>query len=471
MSSSKAWLIGKHVRHPQFGAGEVVEIRYGGLHARVSFHTGFTAWVRSQDLEFIFEDEPSHDIPEIHDEFSFYRLLETLKLGIVPASEITHFTFGRKEVIRTFERMMERVERGGGVFLLEGPYGSGKTHMLHCLSAQALQQGFAVMLAELDPFDVTPSRPKRVYRALVHELMWPESEHTIGTIHTILHKIREGEVLIPSGHAYFDRYDAIIKNLADGSTEWLDAWILGEPLDRSFLNSLKLYKLPVFLEHSTAVDHLTYLLSGWARIFKSIGLKGLIIFLDEAETAQHMHQAWERHRSTSTLQGLFHMGYNADGIDTVEGLYNDSYHQAYFDQYGRIHSGVRPLPYAYSKPTYMGIVVSVTPSLTTWYQNIVQSIHPEDRVVLWPLSDTDYYAILQYLIRIAHSLQPGIPDDEPFIRHIFENLKKNLWKHSETPPPRIFLKAAAELISYMLHTPSFHPHQINIPFERIYSNI
>ncbi|MBM4396457.1 MAG: ATP-binding protein, partial [Deltaproteobacteria bacterium] len=92
-------------------------------------------------------------------------VLESFRLGIVPASQIVQWTVGREEevaAIRTFLR-----DHAEGAVLVEGAYGAGKSHLLRYLEQDAAAAGYAVAAAGFDPSEATAAFPKKAWRRIV----------------------------------------------------------------------------------------------------------------------------------------------------------------------------------------------------------------------------------------------------------------------------------------------------------------
>jgi chromosomal replication initiation ATPase DnaA len=107
------------------------------------------------------------------------RGIEAFRLGIVPHQDVESFTFGREKPIAVLDEALANLARGqGDVFMVEGDYGSGKTHLLEYVHHRALASGMATSLVQFDPAEVSPHRPKRVYREIVHNLRYIKTRPT-----------------------------------------------------------------------------------------------------------------------------------------------------------------------------------------------------------------------------------------------------------------------------------------------------
>jgi hypothetical protein len=109
------------------------------------------------------------------------RTLEAMRLGVVPYANLEAYSVGRTTEMQLVESDLEKTRMGqGGVRAFLGDYGLGKTHLLELIAHRALASNFLVMQVVLDAEDHAPSHPRRVYRALVRSLRYPDHPETSG---------------------------------------------------------------------------------------------------------------------------------------------------------------------------------------------------------------------------------------------------------------------------------------------------
>jgi hypothetical protein len=92
-------------------------------------------------------------------------LIESFRLGIVPERLVTEWTVGREDEVTYIRNWLELESEG--TMVLEGAYGSGKSHLLLYLREKALEMGYAVAYAGFDPSEASAAFPKRTYRKIV----------------------------------------------------------------------------------------------------------------------------------------------------------------------------------------------------------------------------------------------------------------------------------------------------------------
>ncbi len=158
----------KLVTHNIFGEGIVLETRWNGTETRVKFINGLNLWLPTKWLKPIrLIDEEEIKL----DEISSKRILEAFRMGIVPHQDIELFTFGRENEIEILKRGLNNLKNGiSDVCVIEGSYGSGKSHLLEYFRHLALKEGFATTYCELHVQETPPFRPKKVYHELVYNL-------------------------------------------------------------------------------------------------------------------------------------------------------------------------------------------------------------------------------------------------------------------------------------------------------------
>ncbi|MFB6263712.1 MAG: BREX system ATP-binding domain-containing protein [Bradymonadaceae bacterium] len=183
------------VHHPEYGEGEVVTYRRNGRVAIVDFDSRpMPTHVSTRELIEVDGDEPGEAdrSPSLlerggparegtRDRARSSRVLEAMRLGVVPDSNLDLYTVGRDVELSQIEADLSRVQSSGGaVRAFLGDYGTGKTHLLRTVRERALDEGYLVADVTLDPRETPPSHPKRVYRAIVESLTYPDQPDADG---------------------------------------------------------------------------------------------------------------------------------------------------------------------------------------------------------------------------------------------------------------------------------------------------
>jgi hypothetical protein len=268
--------------------------------------------------------------------------LEAMRLGVVPETDLSAYTVGRDGALAAVDADLELVEaRGGAVRAFIGDYGSGKTHALELTMQRALSKGYLTAIVTLDPNEAAPSHPKRVYRALMRTLRYPDrpSEEGAG-IRPLLdaaidcptaleafgvgrsQSARSDESLAADEHLYLTPALTYHQNLGQAksragtkqgnaakngkaakrvkagqqeellqsASELLTDWLEGHPtISNQEIHSRltgvsgkhpRLYSLCDYRPWARIYG---YLLSGVSTLARAVGYAGLVVLLDEAE--------------------------------------------------------------------------------------------------------------------------------------------------------------------------------------------
>lgn len=439
------------VLHPFFGRGEVLGERWNGQELLVHFRIGITVWIPVSRLSIerrrVIKPAIVKGPPKIGD-YEKREMLEAFKLGIVPHKSVLDFTYGREEEIKNIKNALLRAEKeGGGCVILEGEYGAGKTHFLDYIYLYALNMGFAVCRAALDPFDVTPYKPKRVYREFTSSFLYKDGKKK--NFRDFVSKV------IKRGILENNRFFFALEGVDMDENLW--SWIEGETDPRWWLSkNKKTRRLPLLPSFSTAADNYCYILSslGWA--LRKTGKKGLVILMDEAETLFHL---WWRtvsvEKGINLLRGLALTALNRLP-DNIEGkISKDDGIDAIVEDLGNIriiHRGIKSCmtPYIYRKPSGIFLVLAFTPTVASIYRNDILELL--DRGVgfisLKRLPKSAYNEMFYKFVDIYRASFSTVSISEKRV----EELKRILLPFSERGV-RTFLKATVDALDIIRHYP------------------
>ncbi|MDH4211807.1 MAG: ATP-binding protein [candidate division WOR-3 bacterium] len=331
------------VAHPIFGEGVVEASRWEGAELRVKFRSGLELWLPAKWFRPI-------TVKHIKlDQISSKRLLEAFRLGIVPHQDIEYFTFGRGYELSELEQGLKALKEGSGnVYLVEGGYGSGKTHLLEYMHHLCLKYGFVTTYCELSVQETPMYRPKRVYRELVHNLRYIK-EGSEYRFRDLLRMVASIEI---RDHCFLTPVLRYVKNLEDDTLKNEVFWQLieGESTKDYATDPLSPFrvrgghKIPALYDYSTATDYYTYIISGLSHLVYEVGLGGLVIILDEVETIAHIWNYIEYSRGLNFLEGLIQAALDNDGLKVIDKRL--------------LHNRVRPTPYVYPDPHILLILAS-----------------------------------------------------------------------------------------------------------------
>jgi len=254
---------------------------------------------------------PAHLRPA--DRFDLWQTIEALRLGVVPRHRTQDYTVGRAKELAKLESMLTE---GRGLRLLWGEYGAGKTHLLDVMESTALRLGYATARAVLDPRDVPPSHPLRLYRALAAGLRYPdEAAEGIGPL---FHRLGESAAHLDPASERFSRFlspalfaqhhatpetAALAREYVEGHPS--DHEKLQRRLERAKWAGPGLLATSDFRTYGRVYVHLIGSLSVWLR---DAGWRGLVLLLDEVEyvdslDSEHLRLATDvlKHFAAATL--------------------------------------------------------------------------------------------------------------------------------------------------------------------------
>jgi len=333
------------VAHPIFGEGIVEATRWDGAELRVKFRSGLELWLPAKWFRPIAAKHIKLD------RISSKRLLEAFRLGIVPHQDIEYFTFGRGFELSEIEGGLKRLQHGtGDVYLVEGGYGSGKTHLLEYVHHLSVKYGFVTMYCELNVQETPLYRPKRVYRELVHNLRYIKrsSEYRYRDL------LKEGTRLTISDHCFLTPVLRYLRSLEDTDTEnevfW--QWVEGESTKEYAIDPRSPFRvrggqrIPALYDYSTAADYYSYILSGLSALANKSGFGGIVIILDEVETITHIWEYDLYNRGLNFLEGLIQAAFDNENLKRLDNR--------------MLHNRVRPTPYIY-RDSHILLILASTP--------------------------------------------------------------------------------------------------------------
>lgn len=333
------------VDHPLHGPGRVVAYQRGGRLALVEFKSlRLPTLVPVRELVGTTDIlPPTHMLPVkqpvliqgSHDRDFAARALEAMRLGVVPDHDLSTYTVGRRRELEQVDADLQHTEaEGGQVRAFLADYGVGKTHLLEMISQRALAAGYLTANVVLDAAAVAPSHPKRVYRALIRSLKYPDRPLEEGCgLAPLLDRAAQSESVLRNfgvdstatnvslspedeggddkTHLYLTPAIAYMRALADDNLslhlsdklatddpdafaeyarEQLLDWIEGHPTTSSITINEELKALPGRLPHIYSMSDYrpwariySYIISGISTLARQLGYAGLVVLIDEAE--------------------------------------------------------------------------------------------------------------------------------------------------------------------------------------------
>lgn len=436
---------GAEVMHPRWHRGIVVDTRHKGFEVLVRFGRD-SQWVRATELSTTArEKRPVQEIARVRTARlarervdnpqkiqDLRALFEAFRLGIVPHGAIVDWTFGRDREVEAIKAWLG--DQGYGSLVLEGAYGTGKTHLLEVLYAKAIEMGYAVTRIGFDPSEAPAAFPKRVYRRAIRALRVPIDGRVVGFREALREAALRGDELL-EGHPFLG--DAMARVRAGTITD--PQWEELEGRDSGAGLTTGLY------DYTTSANIYCNILSGLGNLFvRGLGTLGFLLLLDEVETAQTWLYHYHWRRGLNFFQGLsLTANDHPELLDEVVEKRKTAHRGA---ETGLVYSGHNPVPYLWSLPSYLKVVFAITPGAFT---KRFLDWHPEQPIVTLSSLPADSLGALFERLADAYELVHGATLD----RKGRDMLRSVAQRRSQDGTTRVTIKAMIEGLDFV----RFHP--------------
>lgn len=299
---------GQRLVHPAHGPGVVLRVLDGGARLLVAFPSrNNVPWlVRAAELPDDGPASPPAAAAEALRAADARAALEALRLGVVPRVGLGALTVGR-DAERA--RIGGLLDAGRGALAVLGPYGAGKSQLLEIARADAITRGWAVAGLSFDAIERPPTHPLRLYAALMADLRVPGSAEP-GLL-PLLRQLGPRPALLggPLTHRWLSaalwatcRAEGSLSAPARGAAgaegalsadliDFVEARSHHDPgalaarLHRAGYRGPRPLGLP---DYRTFGQIMAHLLSGLAAWCAAAGHRGLVLLLDEAESAARL---------------------------------------------------------------------------------------------------------------------------------------------------------------------------------------
>lgn len=468
---------GQRVSHRRYGEGKVTEQRHGGYEVMVHFDSELRLWLRASELKALTERSasPQNTLLEeteaildriMGSDFQKSRELkspdrvrsaqlksrasndpklrdarlaiEAFRLGIVPEHAVRAWTVGRDLEIGKIKTWLG--DASSGTLVIEGAYGSGKSHALAVLCAEALDQNWGVASVGIDPTDAPAGFPKRVYRHAIRTLRVPVDDEILG-FDVLLERLCAMDPEPILDHSIWNRVHQLWNQKPKLRPHVL-AYLKGRPTKR------RLSGLPNLPDHTTAANVYCYLLSGlsvW--ITENFGIQGMLMLIDEAEMSRTCRYSYEWSRGVNFFNGL---GWMADDDDVLEDEVIEKLDCFRGERSGLVYSGFLKVPYIYRIPCRFKAVFAFTPGYTRFFHHV----HTDNLVTLDLPAKED---LLKLFDRLADSYAAlyDLDTKSPAIREA-AGVISGTYSHSF----RYLIKGFVELLDHRRFYPDEHPETL-----------
>jgi len=425
----------KETLHSRYGAGRVVGERYGGFEKRVLFRNGLERWIRLDDLKDVNRRRPEslttpkfQHIPD--EELSARQLIEAFRLGIVPYRHVEDFTLGRKREMEKLRKWLDMPSRSS--LRVVGEYGAGKSHILAYARRRALRDGFAVASVDMDPNENPFHKPKRIYGRLVRSFRYvSRADHRERGFRDFL------KAALGAGFLDDHRYFCRLVQPDDDLWTWIEA---REAAPRPVPNFDAKYRRYLSLfDFSNAANIYCYLISalGWAAR-EALGLKGLLLLFDEAETIGARGHTYQVQRGRHFITALIRMAANNRRLVKHPGITGLPYSRHASD-----------IPFLYRIPCGVKLLFAFTPEVD-WYR-----ISELKRVPLMELESLSVRALREVFEEICKFYREAYDLAGDFnTGGLFTRLRSKRRNHTRT-----FVKGSVEALDLARFSPGKPPEE------------
>ncbi|MCB1181286.1 MAG: DUF2791 family P-loop domain-containing protein [Chlamydiia bacterium] len=232
--------------------------------------------------------------------FPARRAIERLRAGLSDPIAIDHLTMEEAPVIQSFSKGLKVLEKGqSGHLCICGSYGQGKSHNLNYLRRQALSQGYATSLLQLDIREIPFHQFSVVYRSLMKNLSlstgesfavsWKNCSLYQEQLDDMPHRFRMILKAMISKNSLSLRKKKVKDRLKPKDFDhWLEKALMGHDLSIAHLKQiLKIREVRGYREEPLTVrGNILYvqMIQSLGKLLHAMGHKGLVLFFDEAES-------------------------------------------------------------------------------------------------------------------------------------------------------------------------------------------
>lgn len=230
--------------------------------------------------------------------FPVRRAIERLRAGLFDPVAVDRLTMEEEAVTKKFSKGLKALEKGQSDHLcICGSYGQGKSHNLTYLHRQALSQGYAVSLLQLDVREVPFYQFSVVYQSLMKNLSLPTEESfaevwkkcSLEMLDDMPHRFRMIlQAMLSKNKLPFKRGREKNRLNPKNFDHWLEQALVGHNLPTLHLKQiLKTREVEGYQEQPLTVrGNIPYVhvVQSLGKLLHAMGYKGLVLFFDEAES-------------------------------------------------------------------------------------------------------------------------------------------------------------------------------------------
>ena len=271
-------------------------------------------------------------------------LLSSVSAGVVPRAGAPYIAIGRRDEIAALLSDLEAVNEGGGSMrFLIGRYGSGKSFLMQLIRGYALERGFLTADADLSPerrLYGTGGSGVATYRELMKNLASKASpdggalprilarwitelqnavlesgisaagaEFSDALTRRVMDTLREMEFLV-GGFDFARVITAYYHAYTEGDDDRKSAclrWLRGEYATKTEARNDLKFAVSVIIDDDNWYDFLKL----WAALSRTMGYRGLVVFIDECVNLYKISHRISRENNYEKILSMFN--------DTLQG--------------------------------------------------------------------------------------------------------------------------------------------------------
>jgi len=239
------------------------------------------------------------------DVFYLRRAIERLRDGLFDSVAVKRLTVEEEHVEKYFSEGLKTLEKEKADHLcICGSYGQGKSHTLTHLNQQALSQGYATSLVQLDLREIPFHQFSVVYQSLMEKLCLPDGEKFatawkkcgdkkfLELLDAMPHRFRMLLTAMLCKNQPIPQKQKSLKKPKNyqpkKSSDWLERALIGHDLPVAHLkNILKDRDIEGYKKESLNCrgnPPYIQMIQALGKLLKEMGYKGLVLFFDEAES-------------------------------------------------------------------------------------------------------------------------------------------------------------------------------------------
>ena len=233
---------------------------------------------------------------DVPDWMSARQAILALRLGQVTERVAKLVTVGTEEIETFFREIVERAESKQPAFMVvEGPWGTGKTHALALLRGIAVENKMAVAQVVLDGVASTLSRPNELLREIVRGVAFPSDNGQDDLLDLVISFARDQrtDILYQNGLTILaEALKAVPPEATNNpdAVELIESYLAGEvsanqirkQLSQTYDRTSGFVSLKA-VRRADQPERFATLLGEWALAARSLHSHGLVVILDEAD--------------------------------------------------------------------------------------------------------------------------------------------------------------------------------------------